>query len=137
MNCSRHLLPALVVVLIAGCAGPLAVQQFASDPGQVDVGQTVLLTVTFGGPHVRVGTVFASVREVQDLFYELVNDGTNGDEKAGDNIWSYRVPVPLEAQAGTYHLDFTARDVDGNVIGMKGVDLPASGIAGSLAVTVR
>jgi len=135
----KHSLSLIVIasVLAAGCAGTLAVREFSSEPNPVNAGQTAILTVTFNGPVEQVRSVMAVVREAQEVSYSLVNDGTNGDEKAGDNVWSITAPVPLEAQPGVYNLDFYVRDLEGNLIGRKGVELPASGVAGSIAVTIR
>ena len=138
MRLTRILPPLYSILLLTGCASSeLAVRDMTLAPEQVNVGETSLISVEFSGPKNRVASVVAVVREVEGYFFDLVDDGTNGDVKANDNIWSVGIPVPLEAAPGAYSLDLTARDVDGNAIPKEGMEVSTDGYIGTLVVTVR
>lgn len=127
----------LLIVFVTGCAGPLAISELDVEPKAVAVGATALITVQFTGPKNSVASVEATVREAPDIYYVLVDDGTMGDEKANDNIWTVGAEVPYEAAPGIYHLDIRAKDLDGNTILIKGGELTNMGYSGSVTVTVN
>ena len=43
------------------------------------------------------------------------DDGTHGDEVAGDGVYTVEDTVPFDAPAGTYDFTIVATDVKGNV----------------------
>ena len=81
--------------------------------------------------------VVATVREAPDFNFRLNDKGEDGDEKAGDNIWSREVTVPLDAPADTYHLEILAKDTDGNEIITPGLEQQQFGQSGSVEVVVE
>ena len=126
----------LAGVLMTGCASQLAVTDIALAPAEVNIGDVSVITVTFTGPK-NVASVVGFVREVEGYIFDLVNDGTNGDVKANDNIWTLGIPIPMEAAPGNYSLDITAKDVDGNPIPQKGMEVSTDGYVGTVVVTVK
>ncbi|MFQ5606030.1 MAG: choice-of-anchor X domain-containing protein [bacterium] len=106
---------------ITGCATQLSVKQVMVDPPELAAGEDAKIVVVFTGPKNKVASVTATVRENPEFTYTLTDDGTNGDEKARDNIWTAQTTVPYEALAGTYHLDIRAMDKDGNEIVVEGL----------------
>ncbi len=127
----------LLLVFATGCAGPLAVKEMAIEPAVINVGGRALILVTFVGPKKSVASVRATVYEAPEIYYDLRDDGTNGDEKANDNVWTAQVDVPYEAAPGLYQLDIEARDAEGNTIAVKGGELTGAGYSGSISVTVN
>lgn len=103
-------------MLILGCAGQIHMKQIMVDPPQAHVGDRVKITVQFTGPKSNVANVTAVVRESPDMVLPLNDDGQNGDEKAGDNIWTITETVPWDAPSATYHIDIMAINEDGNKI---------------------
>jgi hypothetical protein len=108
-----------------------------ADPQTLSAGQETTLSVHVAGPYANVASVYAVVREAPDMALQLYNDGTNGDAESDDRIWTVTVPVPPDAQPGVYHLDFTVRDTQGNVLAMKEAEVTNASLTGSIAVTVR
>ena len=127
----------LLLVFATGCASQLAVKEMAIEPATISVGERGLIKVTFVGPKKNVASVRATVYEAPEIFYDLRDDGTNGDEKADDNVWTALVDVPYEATPGIYHLDIRARDAEGNTIAVEGGELTGAGYSGSITVTVN
>ena len=125
-----------MVTLVLGCAGQLAVKQMMIDPVEVAAGGKAKVVVAFDGPKNKVANVIATVRENPDVYFSLNDEGKNGDEKAGDNIWSYLAEVPYDAPAALYHLDIRATDKDGNEIFAKGSEQKA-GRSGTIKVTIK
>jgi len=119
-----------------GCASQLAISEMNISPADLNVGDRGLITVRFVGP-MNVASVRAIVREAPDVFYELHDDGSNGDEKANDNVWMAVALVPPEAEPGLYHLDVKATDAEGNAVAIEGGAVDDAGYSGSIAVTVN
>ena len=109
----------LITAFIIGCAGQLAMKQMRVDPSQVNVGNQVKIIVAFSGPKNDVASVIAAVQESPETIYTLNDSGENGDEKAGDAIWTHTVTVPWDTPSATYHLDIRALDKNGNEIGFE------------------
>ena len=86
------------------------------EPAAAEPGETVLLSVAVHDPEKRVDTVAATFRDIQDATLDLFDNGTQGDRTIGDGIWSRRVPVFPQMQAGQHVLEITAYDVNGNQI---------------------
>ena len=132
----------LVLILVAvamtiGCAGQLAVQQVMIDPTEVNAGDNAKIMVQFKGPKDQLKSVVATVRENPDIYFPLNDSGKNGDEKAGDNIWTHIATVPVEAPAAVYNLDISAKDMDGNEIIAEGLENRTTGRSGTVVLTVK
>ncbi|UCE05872.1 MAG: hypothetical protein JSW07_20150 [bacterium] len=126
-----------IVVLLLGCAGQLALQDIIVEPKEVVPGDDAKIFVVLKASKSKVASVVATVREVPDFSFSLNNEGKDGDEKAGDNVWSYQVMVPWEADAGIYHLDISVRDKDGNEIIARGLEQRNTGRSGSIEVIIK
>lgn len=116
-----------LVVAVLGCAKeeepvPAAVAPVASlsdaraVPANISMGQTTLLSVKVTDPQGVVKSVNAVVREYPSFSLDFNDAGQEGDEVAGDGIWSYTVEIPGMAPPGVYNFDFKACDADGNPI---------------------
>ena len=58
-----------------------------------------------------VAAVTATVREYPAVSLDLNDNGVQGDQVAGDDVWSSAVDVPYEA-SGKYNWDFEAFDAN-------------------------
>lgn len=123
--------------LAFGCAGALSVGQISVSPEEVDAGAEAKIMVVFKGPKDKVAKVIVTVRENPDIYYSLNDEGKNGDEKAGDNIWTYVAAVPYDAPPAIYNLDISAYDKENNEIVTEGVSKQSMGKTGTVKVTVN
>ena len=131
------LLLILSTVIVIRCAGQLAVKQMMIEPPELTVGSEVKVLVVFTGQKNAVSTVIATVRENPEMYFSLNDDGEDGDEKAGDDIWSYTTSVPWDTEPNTYHLDIRARDLDGNEIISEGYEEQSTGRSGTIEITIK
>ncbi len=74
----------------------------------------ITLLVKLDGPIENVDYVQMTVREFPEMVSRLRTDGQGGDESAGDKVWSMSTEIPYEAQPGTYHVDISVFDVNGD-----------------------
>ncbi len=124
------------VLLLSSCTSELIVQQTSVSPAELKVGEQGLITVSLKGPKDGVQKVIATVREESSFTFPLNDSGTDGDVKAGDNIWSYQIAVPYEAPPGTYNVEISVYDKDGNELVVEGYENQYYGKSGALAVKV-
>jgi hypothetical protein len=115
----------------------VAVKEVSMQPAEVKPADTVLLSVVFEGAAESVLTVQGKLREANNLYYILNNNGVNGDEKEGDEIWSCEIIVPMGIPSGQFHIDFQALDKDLNAIYLTGTVKGGMGEQGSLIFTVK
>ena len=127
----------IILILILGCAGQLAVKEIHVEPKVTEPGSEAKVFVVLKGSTDKVSKIIATVREATDMYFSLNDEGKDGDEKAGDNIWSYKVVVPWQAGAGTYHVDFSVYDKEGNELVTKGMEQQRTGPSGSVEVIVK
>ncbi len=107
----------MVLVVITGCAGQrLAMVDAMSDPAELSPGDDSILSVRVIDPQDVVAEVTATVREYTAISLPLNDSGEEGDEVAGDGVWSLAFEVPYEASAGEYNWDFEAFDADGDPV---------------------
>ncbi|NIM13651.1 MAG: hypothetical protein GTO45_16155 [Candidatus Aminicenantes bacterium] len=118
-------------------ASQVKIKEIKAQPAVVEAGDTILLSVEFAGLKDHVLMVKASVREANNMNYILNNEGNNGDQKAGDNIWSCTVEIPANVPAGQFHFDFQCLNIDLNRIYIKGTVKEGRGEPGSLTFTVK
>jgi len=126
-----------IVVFLLGCTGQLAVEQITAEPSSVAPGEEAKIFVVLKGPKDKAASVTATVRKYTDYSFSLNDDGVNGDEKAGDNIWTYKITIPWEAPADTYHIDISVRDNEGHVIITKGFEKQSTGRSGTTELIVK
>ena len=125
---------AAVVSMAAGVGGGCATRKLAFTeaivvPPEVAVGKSSILRVNISDPRDIVNSVVATIREVPEMEIKMYDDGLEGDETAGDGVWSFRLDVPPTAAPGTYHFDIRAYDETGAEIMVKrdaGVYVPMS-----------
>jgi len=97
---------------------------------------TVFMLNSCGGGD-AVSKVVGTVREYTDFMVELRDNGEQGDEKAGDNIWTRQITVPWEADPGTYHLDISVYDKNGKEIVTKGLEAQTTGRSATIEINVK
>ncbi len=127
----------LFVLIITGCTSQLKVKQLMVKPSTIAPGEDAIIIIVFKGPADKIATVTATVRENTGIFYVLNDDGVDGDEKANDKMWSSALTVPIEAPSATYHLDFSARDEEGNEIIVRSSEALETGLIGTVEVVVK
>ena len=99
----------LLLFVMASCAGnKLTMQNAAFIPEMVAPGDEVLIVVDIeDSEHIIVKVVATLVQDKN--YYALLNDnGTDGDEVAGDGLWSSGFQVPWNAPAASYEWKFEA-----------------------------
>ena len=101
---------------------PVNIKKISAQPAQVIPGDNIMLSVTFEGLTDHVLVVKALLREANNTNYVLNDQGYNGDEIAGDNIWSSSMRVPNWVPTGQFHFDFLCLNTDLNRIYEKGSD---------------
>lgn len=116
---------------------PITIQKLSTFPAEVNAGDTLILSVEFKGSDENILTVQAKFREANNLYYTLRNDGKDGDEKAGDNIWSYAVKIPTNVPSGHFHLDIQALDKDLKRIYVSGTAEDGIGDPGSITFIAK
>ena len=115
----------------------VSVKTVAIQTPAVKRGESAILTVRFEGPSNQVISVKAVVREAPQNIYVFNDNGRNGDDLAGDNIWTTRLDVVLNADPGEYHLDIRAFDMNWNPIFLSGTMKEGRGKQGSITLTVK
>lgn len=128
----RLILPAMAVVLAAGCNTMSGQPQFveaALTPPVLHPDESGVLTVKVKDKHAIVNGVKCVAQEYPEKALTLKDDGEAPDVKPGDGTWTLSVDVPPEAPPGDFTMEFTAyrsdglpitvRDDQGNVVPMK------------------
>ncbi|MBS3770215.1 MAG: hypothetical protein V5A59_01890 [Bacteroidales bacterium] len=107
---------------MVGCAGKIFVQSMNINPSNPSPGDEVVARVTLNKFSEKVETVKGKVREYPQYSFTFNNNGEDGDEKAGDNIWSRKMDIPYNAPSQTFHLDITVLDKEGNIIATENAE---------------
>jgi len=87
-----------------------------SDSAKLSPGDESIICVRVIDTQGVVAAVTATVREYRAISLDLNDSGEQGDEVAGDGVWSFAFDVPYEASAGEYNWDFEAFDADGDPV---------------------
>lgn len=127
----------MVGILLLSCSKTLMVQQISATPEELGIGDQGLVTVTMKGPKNSIKSITATVREESSFTFQLNDGGKNGDITAGDNVWSFQIQVPYEAPPGTYNLEFSVVDMEGNELVVDGYQNQYYGKSGNLPVKVK
>ena len=108
----------VALVVLSGCATTRqpALTDAKVVPARLAPGEGGVITVTVVDPQGIVAVVTSTVREYEEIAYDLNDSGADGDEVAGDGVWTFAVEVPGGAPPGEYNWDFEAYDADGNLI---------------------
>jgi len=115
----------------------LMIKTVAIQPPTVKRGESAILTVQFEGRPSNIAYVKAVLREAPSIMYVFHDDGCNGDDQAGDHIWTYRLHVVQEIPPGEYHLDIRALDMNWNPISLSGTTTEGRGEPWSITLTVK
>ena len=126
-----------IIVFVLGCAARFSIEETKVEPSQVAPGEDAKIFVVFKGPKDKVANVTATVREYPEMVIPLNDKGENGDIKAGDNIWTFKMTIPWEAPADIYHLDISVYDQSGNEIITKGFEQQSTGRSGTIELTIK
>lgn len=113
------------------------IKEVSVQPAIFEVSEKIFLSIKFEGAIGDVLTVKAKFREANNLYYVLNNDGKNGDETAGDNVWSFRALLPSDVPSGQFHIDFQTFDKNMNPIYLVGTMKDGIGEQGTVTITVR
>lgn len=99
----------ILLLIVAGCAGTqLTMQNAGFRPEVVSPGDEILIVVNIEDSEGVVVKVVAKLKQDRS-YYALLNDnGENGDEVAGDGLWSSHFEVPWNAPAAVYEWIFEA-----------------------------
>ncbi|HNR29448.1 MAG TPA: hypothetical protein PKI11_01035 [Candidatus Hydrogenedentes bacterium] len=116
---------AIVAGVCAGCntmAGQPRFESAAISPAALQLGGSGLLTVKVKDKHGIITEIKGAVQG--DPRYPLtLNDlGAEGDEKAGDGVWSLQVDARQEAPTGDFMMEFTAYRSDGVPVTIRSKD---------------
>lgn len=108
----------LVIVMMAfGCEQPAGwtIQQNI-DPDPVKIGEKFTASCVVTGDLEKVGWVSAVPIVAPEFTMELKDDGTEGDAKKGDGVFSVSTTPPDEAEPGLYEIEFVVYDKNGDPI---------------------
>jgi hypothetical protein len=86
-----------------------------SDPAELSPGDELIIHVRVIDTQGVVAAVTATVREYSAISLDLNDSGEEGDEVAGDGVWSFAFDVPYEA-SGEYNWDFEAFDANSDPV---------------------
>ncbi len=106
------------LLLIVGLVGCQAQQEWTIqqkiDPDPVKIGQKFTATCKVTGELEQVGWVSAVPIVAPEFTMELKDDGSQGDAKAGDGIFTTTGTPPAEAEPGLYEIEFVVYNKDGD-----------------------
>lgn len=95
----------------------LGFSNLAVAPNAVAPGNTAAITVDLLDRKNQVDTVAAMLTNGSRKFlFDLYDNGTHGDETAGDSMWSVNVTIPATADPGPHTLQLSAYDTMGDPI---------------------
>ncbi len=123
--------------LFLNCAGNLEVERMYGEPQPVSQGEDLTLYVVLEGATDNVDRVVGTVREYTEMRTNFKNDGTNGDETAGDNVWTYQTPISWDTPTGTYHIDVSVYNQKGEEIVTEGFENRWTGKTGTIEITIE
>lgn len=111
----------------------LGLRDLEVEPRAVKRGNPVLVTVKLSDPDHVVDTVAVTLG---DATFDLYDDGTNGDSKALDDVWSRLLSVAETTDTGEQSLRAHAFDVHGDRVLVAGGDGKAAPLSAEGKVTV-
>ena len=115
----------------------VTINRISAQPAEVEAGNTMLIFVEFSESKDQVLVVKASFREANDVNFILNDEGKNGDVKAGDNVWSCAIEIPVGVPIGQFHFDFNCIDRNLDRIYIKDSIKEGIGEEGSLMFAVK
>lgn len=112
----------LAAMLAAGCntmGGQPNFERATISPSQLMPGDMALITIEPNDKDGIIHRIEGIVQEDPRQPLELNDEGLDGDEIAGDGVWSLGVDVPPLALGGTYTVEFTAYRRDGTPVPIR------------------
>lgn len=109
----------LLALAAYGCGEPKWTIQQTVEPAPIQYGGQFTATCKIEGDLKQVGVVMAGPVEAPEFRVELKDDGTGGDAKAGDGVFTATSPVPEDAESGKHQVEFVAVDGNGDPIQVK------------------
>jgi len=107
----------ILLFVITSCAGiRLTMQDAGFRPEVVSPGDDALILVKIEDSRGVVAKVKATLRQDREYNTDLNDRGKNGDEAAGDGLWSSSFHVPWDAPADVYDWDFEAFTDNGDPV---------------------
>ncbi|MBN1347053.1 MAG: hypothetical protein JXQ73_30460 [Phycisphaerae bacterium] len=107
----------LLAVATFGCQGPKWTIQQSVTPDPVQYGAEYTATCKVGGDLKKVDHVKVQIQGAPgEEAVVLRDDGKQGDQKAGDGVFTLTEKPPVEAVRGKYDLEFIACDAEGNPV---------------------
>lgn len=107
----------LVFLFVAGCQQPIKWSiQPKWDPDPVKIGKKFTASCKVTGELEKIEYVAAVPIVAPEFTMELRDEGKEGDEKAGDGIFTTSGSPPAEAEPGDYDIEFVVYDKNGDPI---------------------
>lgn len=94
-------------------------ERAAISPSDLMPGDMALITIEPNDKDGIIHRIEGVIQEDPRFPLELNDEGRDGDEVAGDGIWSLQVDVPALALGGTYTVEFTAYRRDGTPVPIR------------------
>jgi hypothetical protein len=117
---------------------PLTLTHMSVEPPTVLAGAVLRVSVKVQDKENRVDTIGANLHSAgKEFTFDLFDNGSHGDDTAGDGTWTVNVAVPGAATPGEYILTLYAYDATGERIALPNAagELEAVSIASPLTVT--
>jgi hypothetical protein len=128
-----------ILMVLSGCNSLGGVPEFkatAIAPAALHPGDTALITIEVKDKNEIIHAITGVIKEEPDIKLSLHDDGQEGDVKAGDDLWSLAVRVPLEAPPGSFNLTFTAYRSDGVAVPIRGEGGEISALSAEMPLTI-
>jgi hypothetical protein len=97
----------------------LALLEPLVSPASVKAGDTITVLVKASDPNGEIDTVGAQLDRDSGVAFDLFDNGSHGDTKAGDGIWTRVTEVPADLAAGAYQITIEAYDAHGDPLEAK------------------
>jgi hypothetical protein len=114
----------------------LALRHPAVAPAAVTPGIPALITVEVVDRKNAIDTLAATLPKI-DRTVDLYDNGTHGDVKGNDGIWSVSFLLPAQTSPASYAIDIAAYDANGDPIMTIGKDQQISTLVTSTEITVK
>jgi hypothetical protein len=99
----------------------LALNSATVVPNDVTPGAVVTITVSVVDADKKIDTVAASIPSMK-LMIDLHDNGVNGDQVAGDGIWSGTITIPADGVGGVQEITVAGFDANGAPVTLLGSD---------------
>lgn len=107
------------------------------DKPELHPGDTAVITVEATDKNDVIDRIEGVVQEDPTIKFKLNDDGEPPDGKAGDNVWSLQVDVPIHAPPGEFTLEFTAYRDDGVPVPVRNEAGEVASLKQSLPIVIR